>query len=144
MGCSSAEYLYSDGSFVYDPWVLRRTASARTAPWIDAPPAAASTALTKAAPAAPAPSSPTTDCATTESTPGARSVSAAPARCTLGAGYANCGTRILALADDTTVTTIELETGEILSTHTIDPTNHYWRNTQRAPGRWPGAPRSDP
>ncbi len=23
--------------------------------------------------------------------------------------------------------------------HTIEPTKTYWRNTQRAPGRWPGA-----
>jgi len=38
-----------------------------------------------------------------------------------------------------TVTVIQLETGEILSTHTIDPDKTYWRNTQRAPGRWPGA-----
>lgn len=41
--------------------------------------------------------------------------------------------------DDTTATVIELRTGEILSTHTIDPKKSYWRNTQRAPGRWPGA-----
>lgn len=58
----------------------------------------------------------------------------------LGIGYAHRGKRVLAIADDTTVTVIQLETGEILSTHSIDPTKHYWRNTQRAPGRWPGAP----
>jgi transposase InsO family protein len=58
----------------------------------------------------------------------------------LGIGYAHRGKRVLAIADDTTVTTIELETGEILSTHDIDPTKSYWRNTQRAPGRWPGTP----
>jgi transposase InsO family protein len=57
----------------------------------------------------------------------------------LGVGYAHRGTRVLAIADDTTVTVIQLETGEILSTHDIDPTKTYWRNTQRAPGRWPGA-----
>ena len=57
----------------------------------------------------------------------------------LGVGYAHRGTRILAIADDTTVTVIQLETGEILSTHHIEPDKHYWRNTQRAPGRWPGA-----
>ena len=58
----------------------------------------------------------------------------------------NCGARhrprrkrFLAIADDTTVTVIELETGEILSSHNIDPDKTYWRNTQRAPGRWPGA-----
>ncbi len=49
------------------------------------------------------------------------------------------GRRVLAIADQATVTVIDLETGEILSTHLIDPTKHYWRNTQRAPGRWPGA-----
>jgi transposase InsO family protein len=57
----------------------------------------------------------------------------------LGVGYAHRGLKILAIADDTTVTVTNLATGEILSTHTIDPTNTYWRNTQRAPGRWPGA-----
>ncbi len=57
----------------------------------------------------------------------------------LGVGYAHARTRVLAIADDTTVTVIQLETGEILSTHDIDPTKNYWRNTQRAPGRWPGA-----
>ncbi|PWN00818.1 IS481 family transposase [Nocardioides silvaticus] len=57
----------------------------------------------------------------------------------LGVGYAHRGTKILAIADDTTLTVIALETGEILSTHNIDPAKTYWRNTQRAPGRWPGA-----
>ena len=57
----------------------------------------------------------------------------------LGVGYAHEGRRVLAIADDTTVTVIDLKTGEILSTHDIDPTKTYWRNTQRAPGRWPGA-----
>ncbi|GAA4818362.1 integrase core domain-containing protein [Nocardioides caeni] len=58
----------------------------------------------------------------------------------LGVGYAHRGTRILAIADDTNVTVINLATGEILSHHDIDPTKHYWRNTQRTPGRWPGVP----
>lgn len=57
----------------------------------------------------------------------------------LGIGYAHRGNRILAIADQTTVTVIHLETGQILSTHAIDPAKTYWRNTQRAPGRWPGA-----
>lgn len=57
----------------------------------------------------------------------------------LGIGYHHRGTRILALADDTTVTVIALHTGEILSTHTIDPTRSYWRNNEKAPGRWPRA-----
>ena len=57
----------------------------------------------------------------------------------LGVGAKHARTRVLAIADDTTVTVIALETGEILSTHDIDPAKTYWRNTQRAPGRWPGA-----
>lgn len=57
----------------------------------------------------------------------------------LGIGYAHRGTRILTIADDATVTVIDLETSQILSTHTIEPNKTYWRNTQRAPGRWPGA-----
>jgi transposase InsO family protein len=57
----------------------------------------------------------------------------------LGVGYAHRSTRILGIADNTTVTVIAIETGEILSTHTINPAKNYWRNTQRAPGRWPGA-----
>ena len=57
----------------------------------------------------------------------------------LGIGYAHARKRVLAIADDTTVTVIDLPTGEILSTHDIDPTRTYWRNTQKAPGRWPGA-----
>ena len=57
----------------------------------------------------------------------------------LGIGAAHAGTRVLAIADDTTVTVIDLDTGEILSTNTIDPTKTYWRNTQKDPGRWPGA-----
>ena len=56
----------------------------------------------------------------------------------LGVGYAHRGTQILAIADDTTVTVINLTTAEILSHHDIDPTKNYWRNTQRTPGRWPG------
>ncbi|MCE1175122.1 MAG: IS481 family transposase, partial [Propionibacteriales bacterium] len=51
---------------------------------------------------------------------------------------AHKGTRVLAIADDTTVTTIALDTGEILATHTINPDRNYWPNTQKAPGRWPG------
>ena len=57
----------------------------------------------------------------------------------LGIGAANIGQRVLAIADDTTITVVRLDTGEIVSTHTIDPTKGYWRNAQRAPGRWPDA-----
>lgn len=56
----------------------------------------------------------------------------------LGVGHAHRGTKVLAIVDNTTVTVTNLTTGEILSTHNIDPTKTYWRNTQRAPGRWPG------
>lgn len=58
----------------------------------------------------------------------------------LGIGYQHRGKRILALIDETTVTVIHLDTGEILSQHHIDPDRSYWRNTMRAPGRWPGTP----
>jgi len=57
----------------------------------------------------------------------------------LGIGAAHHGKRIIALIDDTTVTVIHLDTGEILSTHQIDPTRSYWRNQQQEPGRWPGS-----
>lgn len=56
----------------------------------------------------------------------------------LGVGYAHARKRVLAIADDTTVTVIELETGEILSAHDINPQRSYWRNKQKSPGRWPG------
>ena len=57
----------------------------------------------------------------------------------LGVGAAHARQRVLAIADDTTVTVIALDTAEILSTHLIEPAKTYWRNQQRAPGRWPGA-----
>jgi hypothetical protein len=55
----------------------------------------------------------------------------------LGVGAAHTGKRVLALADDHHITVIELDTGEILSTHLIQPEKSYWRNQQREPGRWP-------
>lgn len=55
----------------------------------------------------------------------------------LGIGYHHRGKRVLALIDETTVTVIHLDTGEILSTHTIDTDHAYWRNHQQKPGRWP-------
>ena len=55
----------------------------------------------------------------------------------LGVGYAHARKRVLAIADNTTVTVIELATGEILSTHLIQPTKSYWHNQQKRPGRWP-------
>lgn len=57
----------------------------------------------------------------------------------LAIGAAHRGRRILALLDDTTATVIDLETGEIIATNTIQPDRSYWRNTQKAPGRWPEA-----
>ena len=58
----------------------------------------------------------------------------------LGIGARHARKRVLALADDDHITVLELDTGELLSTHTIDPNTSYWRNTQRAPGRWPAPP----
>ena len=55
----------------------------------------------------------------------------------LGIGTAHARTRVLALADDHRITVIDLETGEVLSTHLIEPDKTYWRNQNRAPGRWP-------
>jgi transposase InsO family protein len=55
----------------------------------------------------------------------------------LGVGRAHAGKRVLAFADDQHITVAELTTGEVLSTHQIDPTRAYWRNQNREPGRWP-------
>ena len=57
----------------------------------------------------------------------------------LGIGAAHRSKRILAIADDTTVTIVHLDTGEVIATNTIDPTRSYWRNQQQEPGRWPGS-----
>jgi transposase InsO family protein len=58
----------------------------------------------------------------------------------LGIGAHHRGKRVLAIADEATITVIELETSEILSRHNIEPTHTYWRNKDRNPGRWPGLP----
>lgn len=55
----------------------------------------------------------------------------------LGIGAAHARTRVLAIADDEHVTVIELDSGEVLSTHQIDPDKAYWRNQMKQPGRWP-------
>jgi hypothetical protein len=47
--------------------------------------------------------------------------------------------RVLAIVDEQEVTVVALDTGEILSTHLIEPDKGYWRNTRRDPGRWPGS-----
>ena len=55
----------------------------------------------------------------------------------LKVGAAHARRRVLAIADDDHVTVVALETGEILSTHLIEPDKGYWRNQQKDPGRWP-------
>jgi transposase InsO family protein len=57
----------------------------------------------------------------------------------LGVGRAHAGKRVLAFADDHHITVADLTTGEVLSTHQIDPTRAYWRNQNREPGRWPSS-----
>ena len=58
----------------------------------------------------------------------------------LGVGIAHRGKEVLAVTDTSSVTVIELRTGEVLSVHDIDPARAYWRNKQRSSGRWPGLP----
>jgi transposase InsO family protein len=55
----------------------------------------------------------------------------------VGAAFAR--RRVLAIVDEQEVTVVALDTGEILSTHRIEPDKGYWRNTRRDPGRWPGS-----
>ena len=57
----------------------------------------------------------------------------------LGIGAAHRGRRVLAIVDEREVTVVDLETGEVLSTHRIEPDRGYWRNQRRDPGRWPGS-----
>jgi transposase InsO family protein len=57
----------------------------------------------------------------------------------LGIGAAHTRKRVLAIADESEVTVVALGTGEVLSTHRIEPTRSYWRNQRRDPGRWPGS-----
>ena len=57
----------------------------------------------------------------------------------LKVGAAHPRTRVLAIVDEREVTVVALETGEILSTHRIEPDRGYWRNQRRDPGRWPGS-----
>ena len=54
----------------------------------------------------------------------------------VGAAFAR--RRVLAIVDEQEVTVVALDTGEILSTHLIEPDRRYWRNQRRDPGRWPG------
>jgi transposase InsO family protein len=55
----------------------------------------------------------------------------------LGVGTEHARKRVLALADERHITVIELDTGEVLSTHLIQPDKTYWRNQNKEPGRWP-------
>ena len=55
----------------------------------------------------------------------------------LGAAFAR--RRVLAIVDEQEATVVALDTGEILSTHLIEPDRRYWRNQRRDPGRWPGS-----
>ena len=55
----------------------------------------------------------------------------------LNAGIAHARRRVLAIVDDEEVTLVDLGTGEVLSSHRIEPDKGYWRNQRRDPGRWP-------
>lgn len=58
----------------------------------------------------------------------------------LAIGAAHARRRVLAIVDEREVTIVALGTGEILSSHLIEPDRRYWRNQRRDPGRWPGSP----
>ncbi|WP_051619906.1 hypothetical protein [Haematomicrobium sanguinis] len=57
----------------------------------------------------------------------------------LGIGARWARTPALMLIDNNTVTVLHQDTGEILSTNTINEHTNYWRNNEREPGRWPGS-----
>ena len=57
----------------------------------------------------------------------------------LGIGAAHVRKRVLAIVDEREVTVVDLGTGELLSSHRIEPERGYWRNQRRDPGRWPGS-----
>ncbi len=54
-------------------------------------------------------------------------------------GAAHARRRVLAIVDEREVTVADLATGEVLSSHLIEPDRGYWRNRRRDPGRWPGS-----
>ncbi len=62
----------------------------------------------------------------------------------LGVGAKHARKRVLAFADDHQITVADLTTGEVLSTHLIEPHKTYWRNQQKEPGRWPSSPEARP
>jgi len=57
----------------------------------------------------------------------------------LGVGAAHARRRVLAIVDEREVSVVALDTGEVLSTHRIEPERSYWRDQRRDPGRWPGS-----
>ena len=57
----------------------------------------------------------------------------------LKVGAAHARRRVLAIVDEREVTVVALDTGEVLSSHLIEPAKGYWRNQRRNPGRWPGS-----
>lgn len=57
----------------------------------------------------------------------------------LGIGRTHCAKPVLALADERAVSVIEMATGEVLSTHEIDPGRAYWRNREQPPDWRPDA-----
>jgi transposase InsO family protein len=59
----------------------------------------------------------------------------------LGVGTEHARKRVLALANDHQITVTDLTTGEVLSTHLIQPDKTYWRNQNKEPGRWPDSRR---
>jgi transposase InsO family protein len=61
----------------------------------------------------------------------------------LNAGIIHARRRVLAIVDEQEVTLVALDTGEVLSSHRIEPDKGYWRNQRRNPGRWPGSQQSD-
>ena len=58
-------------------------------------------------------------------------------------GAAHARRHVLAIADQHEVTVVALDTGEVLSTHMIEPDRTYWRNQRRDPGRWPRSRATD-
>ena len=54
----------------------------------------------------------------------------------LGARAENGRKRVLMLIDETTVTVTEMNTGEVLSQHLIEPEKHYWPDMLKPGGRW--------
>jgi hypothetical protein len=61
----------------------------------------------------------------------------------LGIGRHHASKRVIAIADDHHITVADLNTGEVLSVHLIEPTKSYWRNQNTEPGRWPDRLKKD-